>query len=245
MIKELNDDYHIIPAPPMEKFTTELYEIYVRSSGLQDVNALTKPFVHRLYETHKENADTYFLLREKHNVEIIKRSDEMVAFLADLFERNNIRTEIIPTSSIYAGTNLIFDSDSDISVLVDNCTESVGVISPILESAGFVFEKLVNPNEKRNAYYSFTQTIDNIEFEIKVRDRIDSKAIMGLHKHIEEKLTQTERIAITYAKYLFKKESKTSSETRAKMSYAIFKKLIYEMYFYYVDGGFMLELHYE
>lgn len=220
----------------------ELYNIYKCSQSLRQVNNNMYEILAKIMISAGDEADAYYQFREELNVDLIKKTDQLMSDLAIICASNSISAQILPTSSVYAGTNLINDSDSDISILVANCVLTYNKIHNMLENVGFKFVRYVGSNPL-NMYYLFSKQIDNDKFTIKLRSIAESKLIICLHNYLDTKLSKIEKIAITYGKYHYKKLSDQSTDNIDKLSYAIFTKMVYEMYFYYVDGGFMLELY--
>ena len=226
-------------------FATKLYVIYQEAKDIISVKKHMEPFISELFDVYQEPATKYFENRKEYNVKMMVIARAMVDKLTNLALEKNISAEFVMTSSLNADTNLIGDSDIDISMLISDCNDkNAETIGQFLASLGFEYKKLSNPAQQLNCYYSFIMVKNGIEFEIKVRDRIESQLVLQLHKYIEEKSTLVERMAITYGKYIFKNLSLNGTTEAEKLSYCLFKKLVYEMYFAEINGGFMLELHY-
>ncbi|XWV25878.1 putative orfan [Tupanvirus soda lake] len=226
-------------------YAQELFGLYQISKDIFSVRKNMKPFIKKLFEAHDKIAEEYFVAREDYNSKMLDIANRKINELTLCFVNCDIHTEFIMTSSLNAGTNLVGESDIDISMLVSKLDESaMHQITLQLEKMGFVYNKFVNPSQILNCYYSFSKIDGNVEFEIKVRDKENSATVLALHDYMENNLTNEERMAITYGKFLFKNLSKHSLIEVEKKSYAIFKKMVYEMYFAKIEGGFMLELHY-
>lgn len=234
-----------------EQFLVNLIWISENAKDLQSIKLHMHPFLQKIYKEAIDSVEYYFNEREKYNIGIIKQANGMMEKLKDLARKENFCAKFIMTSSVNAGINLVGDpkdnsenSDVDISMTVDWKEEHLSIYQNFLAKLGFVFKKLVNPSQPLNRYHSFILIENGIEYEVKVRDRIESQTVLKLHEHMEKNLTHVERAAITYGKLIFKIISKNGSSENEKIAYILFKKLVYEMYFADIEGGFILELHY-
>ena len=112
-------------------------------------------------------------------------------------------------------------------------------IVQILNKNKFYFNRIMNPHNLLNQYFSFEQPIKGIDFELKIRDYNTSKLIIKLHKFLDTKLTEKQITLLTYAKYLFKQFDKSESNLN---SYNTFKSILYNWAFSHIKGGFRLNL---
>lgn len=76
--------------------------------------------------------------------------------------------------SSYPNLNLINDYDIDIGIMIKNLDDKIyKKIKDMLLSFNYKEgEPYINPVNSTNRYYSFTNKIEDIEFEIKIRDLI-------------------------------------------------------------------------
>jgi hypothetical protein len=145
-----------------------------------------------------------------------------------------------------AKLNLIGESDIDIGLLVDGLNNADGSlnielfkqIKLVIESnTHFVFDSAFNEGNPCNRYYSFVKMVDDIEIELKVRDKMTSQTMLKLHNYLDNVLDDGSKVLITYAKFLLKRYEK---EHETNYSYKKFKQIIYEAGFSHVDGGFLM-----
>lgn len=194
-----------------------------------------------------DDAKKYFIKRDEYNENSLRIADEqLISINKELNNKiKNIKFDLIIMSSVKAQLNLIGESDIDIGCLVKDLNEvKLFTIAKELNIMGFKFDHTLNPFVKKNKYYAFTKLVDineneQIEIEVKVRDYQYSQVVVQLHDHLDNKLTEDERIILTYLKYIYKKQAK---ETGNKKNYKIFKTIIYNNYFYYVPGAFLLSV---
>ncbi|XWV24641.1 putative ORFan [Tupanvirus deep ocean] len=226
-------------------FAKELYELYHASTDVFLVKKNMKPFIQKLFDFYEINAREYFEKRKAYNSKMLEIANKEMHNLDSYFKEFNIGAEFVMTSSLNADINLVGDSDIDISMLVPVLDDLIMLqISTHLNKLGYTYQKIVNPSQVLNCYHSFNKNENDVEFEVKLRNKFNSRIVLELHKHMEQCLTTKERMAITYGKFLFKFLSKSGLLEEEKKSYAIFKKMVYEMYFAEIKGGFMLDLHY-
>lgn len=184
------------------------------------VKASMLPFMQKLHDLYAVEAEEYYLRREKYVDEkgLLQLAVQQKKHLEELFGDT---AECIITSSLYAGTNLINDSDIDITVLVD-------YVAPVHHALlkGFKFHGI------KNGYYSYGNQVDQVEIEVKLRERNPkSVAIMNLHNRLNN-IDLADKKIITYAKKLF----------YGTPCYTEFKILMYNMYFEGMDGCHMLQV---
>jgi hypothetical protein len=173
----------------------------------------------------------YIKLRNKENELVSSMAKKEMMYLSGL--DFCCKTSIHIMSSFNSGTNLIADSDIDFGLLVLNLTDKkCATIGKILEEKGYKFAKVFNPDNPKNTYTSYEKIVDGIEIEVKIRDHDFSQVMLMLHNYLDNTLTEHQRTMITYGKYLFK--------THEKRLYNLFKKLIYEYAFNYIEGGHLM-----
>lgn len=207
----------------MEQFVQELVEIHQNSSDNETVRKNMEPFLNKLELKYWEEAVDYYQKREEYNNSLAKLAEEKMGQLENLMKENGIQADIVNTSSLTAGLNLVNDSDIDITVLVDGLTPKLKEqFEKILDN--FTCQGMVH------GYYLFSQKTPDVEFEIKLRERDVAMPIIRLHQRMDQ-LTQKEKIIITYGKLLFHKTP----------LYYTFKMLVYNMYFADVEGCYMLD----
>jgi len=228
-----------------------LKSIYDNCLDLASINSAMTIFLFDLYSKFKTEADEYVEQRDKYNrdLNLSLATEAEISLIRQLLKENDIVGELIDTSSVRAQTSISGSSDIDISLLVDDVDvdETVQILTTRLQENGYNYQKLVNKQQPLNCYHSF-EAIRNIgdtkiEFELKLRSKTKSRAIMSLHQYINDNISITEKKTITYGKFIFKLLSVSGTNENEKLSYILFKKLVYEMYFYHIDGGFLLELH--
>jgi hypothetical protein len=199
-----------------------LESIYDECKDNKSVHDRMIPLLDNLLQTCNDAARAYYMYRETYNVQLLKTASDEVKRLSECFELGNVVARIVITSSLNGGTNLIGLSDIDITVLVD--INELDCIRGILKNIGYVdFGEL-------HGYHSFRCNIQQIEFEVKVREP-DTRglAIIALHETLN-KLDMNAKMAITYGKVLF----------AGTPYYHKFKMLVYNAYFYGIEGAFML-----
>jgi hypothetical protein len=206
-------------------------------------------FMKIVYEYEKyiiEEATKYYHERNKQNEKLYEIVNEAKTILTDAFI-NMKDIEIHLMSSIGAKLNLMNESDIDFGCLVKDLDEvKLFEVGKILNENGFIMDHITNPLVPHNKYYSFVRFFpvrdsdESIEVESKVRDMSYSQTILKLHHILDNDLSEKDRILITYIKYLLKINGKNNSSI--KKYYNIFKAMLYNYYFYYVDGGFLLKI---
>lgn len=207
----------------METLVLELEEIYKKSNDNKSVKENMKLFMEQLETKDIDKALEYFQKREKNNEHLLILANNKVGMIKKLLEENGIQGEVILTSSLNAGTNLIGDSDIDITILVDGCTNEVTeCVEKLLVEFKYCGVK--------NDYYLFQQKTPEVEYEVKLREKKPAMVIMQLH-HILNNLSVNEKIVITYGKLLFHQTD----------HYNMFKILMYNMYFADVLGCYLLK----
>ena len=118
-------------------------------------------------------------------------------------------------------------------------------IVKILYENGYSFDHICDYNNIERRYFSFSKVVkdengENVEFEVKIRDYEFSKLMLALHKYLDEVLSYEEQTFITFGKFLCKKLDKDKRDVYGVKShnYYIFKKIITESAFSYVEGAF-------
>ena len=224
-------------------FAVAFMMVYKTATVLPKVKIQVKILLEELYKNYEIPANKYYDERITHNRIMMKSGEDMIESLRQFSRENKIDASFVMTSSLNADTNLIDDSDIDISMVVQDLDEEkINNMSELLLKFGFKYNKIVNPTRQKSLYHSFCLIKDGIEFELKLRDKTNSQAILKLHEHMETKIPINDKKAITYGKLIFKKLSKTTKEKELEDIYKVFKKLVYEMYFADIAGGFMFDL---
>lgn len=225
------------------KYMNDLMSIYKSSKNLQDVKSKMLVFLNKFYNTYKKEAAHYYNERINYNIHMMELGNKMMEYMKEIFTNNNIKAELVMTSSLNANINIMNESDIDISVIIDNLNESkINFITDLLLDYGYKYIKLVNPLQKNNNYYLYLMTIDGVTYELKIRNKVDSGIILQLHEHMENNMSLKSKMTITYGKLIFRNILKKARNVDEKNAYKIFKKLVYEMYFADIEGGFMFDL---
>lgn len=207
------------------------------STGLKYINNYYYNILLPSLDKYSIAACSYAELRDKSNARV-----ENVSLIAinELKKEFGEFVEFIITSSFRSGLNLIDESDIDISATVDSLNDDkLQMISQRLIKLGYKYTYIINANEPRSLYYAFSKWVDGIEIEVKVRDMINSSAIIKLHKYLDSQITILEKALLTYGKLKLKALSKLGDDN---LGYKCLKKIIYEAYFFYIKEGFMLQL---
>lgn len=233
------------------QFAKQLSTIYQTNRNLFAINAAMTFFLEDIHNAFSLEIHAYSELRDEYNTEhqLAEIALKEITTIKQLLSSNNLNVTVIDTSSIKAGTSIICNSDIDLSILIDDIsTSSKPLYDELLTTLGYTYSHLVNPNQPRNCYHSYTSTrcynTVQIEFEIKLRNKIESQTILELHRYIEYDVPQLVKKIVTFGKYMFMILSTMPNNHQSeKISYALFKKLVYEMFFCNVSGGFLLEAH--
>jgi len=171
--------------------------------------------INECIENHYNDAHKYIQNRNKVKPKLLQIQEKVMNKITPTLPNDWI---MIPSSSFSSDTFLEKDSDIDFTITISNMTiNDVSSATSILESNGFKFKEEKCPGKKDN-YYVFSAYIDDIEIEIKVRDRHNAKRILIIHDYIDNKYDNKMKPYITYLKYLLKDTS----------SYTLLKYLIYE-----------------
>lgn len=207
----------------MESLSEELIQIHERSLNNELAQKNMEPFLKKIDDNFRQLAISYHQKRIKYNSLLLLLANEKIKQLEKIFIDHKINAEIIDTSSLRSGINLINDSDIDITILVNDCT---------VEMKGHIEKLLIDYEYQRfvNGYYLFSQKVDNVEFEIKLREHKPALPIIDLH-HKMNNLPEREKIIITYGKFLFHNTK----------YYNMFKMLVYNMYFVGIKGAYLLQ----
>lgn len=196
-----------------------------------------------LLEKYSEPAKEYYQKREEFSNKIVDPVNEKVkAILLGVKKEYEIKFndsfDYQVASSYSAKMNLIGESDIDYFILFKPLTDERSIkISQILTKYGFEFEKTMNPNMKHNTYYVFSNVIDNVEVEFKVRDYYYTKNVIRLHDYIDNKLDQNLKVLLTFAKYQLKLKSK---EDKTFKGYNMFKTILYNYCFKDIEDAFYI-----
>ena len=92
------------------------------------------------------------------------------------------------------------DSDIDITISVKNSKEQEEVGKELL-FIGYKLTNIYDENEGSNMkWHSYHNYINNIEIEIKVRDKIIVKRVLIAHKGIMNDLTPLQKLKVSYIK---------------------------------------------
>jgi len=209
---------------------------------LKYININFKKVVNKYYESFKIDARKYYNERNKYNKAIFNIAKKSMNELKNAFKNEEIKKHINfeIMSSFNAKLNLIGESDIDIGCLEKNLDESkLFQIISVLEKLGYTHTYILNPQSINNKYYAFSKFVkinskDKIEVEVKIRDYDYSLPVLELHNYLDNKLTDKERISYTFLKSVLKNHSKEY--------YNMLKTMIFNTYFYYVKGGFVLNL---
>ena len=123
---------------------------------------------------------------------------EIVQMFSDIkFKNLNIQ----PASSFSSRTNLPKESDIDIVFSLDNFFSENIKINKILCLHGYKFKQIMclkSPEE----YHVFGKFIDDIEIEVKVRERTPCTYILEIHKYMDNIFPSDMKPFITYLKFL-------------------------------------------
>lgn len=212
---------------------------YTDIIGLEMINTymLTKLYPELL--RFRLEAEEYAILRNNTNDIILKIANDTLEFLKCKFS-DTPETSLHIMSSINAGVNLIGESDIDIGILVTDLDEvKLEIINKKLAEFGWKYSHTINPELDEKKYHCFTNIINGIEVEIKVRDNKNSLPVLRLHEYMDTRMTSEQRTIFTYAKLKFKELSKIQNN---KQTYMLFKKILHETFFYYIDGGYLFDI---
>lgn len=136
----------------------------------------------------------YYAQCEEHNAKIMSIAQTEYARLQQHLD--NPRCTVIPMSSLYAGTSVIGVSDVDFGIVIKNMTDQdVEIASSLIVPLGYTFTKKIYD------YHCFTQTIDGIEFELKVRDYDTSLHVIKLHHYLDNHMCLTQKKQYTFIKH--------------------------------------------
>ena len=123
--------------------------------------------------------------------------------------------EITPSSSFSANIYLMNDSDIDFTILINNMDKNIQLkdIEVMMNKNGYYFREEKSKGNKDH-YYVFEPQDgtgkmikkDDIEIELKFRDKEAAKRIMAIHQYIDRKDTELDHFKpyITYLKYILK-----------------------------------------
>lgn len=181
------------------------------------LNGIIKSFREILNKYSDKTASLYVKKR--------KPEDKKLKIIQEKIRKETINflgiKDIIPVSSFTAGTNLIGISDLDYAVLVDEINENILLkYSNLFGMNGYVFKEIRQPNAI-GVHYVFEKYIDNVEIEMKLRDKkYFLSTINPMHLYIDKKISKKDKETITWIKYNLKEKSKEG--------YKAFKALYYE-----------------
>jgi hypothetical protein len=233
------------------ELNTELESIYnntnFKNNSINDeITNLVNRFnstILPLLENKLEEAEKYYKEREEYSEKKVDPVNEQVKILMKKMKEEykdefNDEYTYSVASSYSAKMNLIGESDIDYFILFKPLTtEKIIRISQLLERYNFKFDKARNLDKVDNVYYIYSQIIDDIEVEVKVRDLYYSRSVVALHDYIDNKLDKDTKILLTYAKYQLKLKSKQDKLFRG---YDYFKTLFYNYCFKDIDDSFYI-----
>lgn len=244
-VSDLNENF-------VENLTTELDNIYsnIKAKNKNISEEITKIYklfnknVVPLLEKEQKAVSAYYARREEYSVKVVDLVNEKVKkILQEISEEykkiynDSFTTQV--ASSYSAKMNLIGESDIDYFILFNNLTQERLInISQLFNKYNFKFDKVGgNVKTVNNVYYIFSNVIDDVEVEFKVRDINISKAVIDLHQFIDNKLDKNLKILLTYAKYQLKIKSKLD---KSFQGYNYFKTLFYNYCFKGIKNAFLI-----
>lgn len=218
-------DKFVIDNSIMDDLVADLLRIEKNSPNNETIGKNMKPFLNKLEEKFGQQMMEYYEKRKEYNKNLMQFALEKIKFLEKIFEKK-IQAEFVLSDSLKSGINLMYESDIDITMIVDDYTsEFVENTKSILTNIGFKYRGLIND------YHLFYQKIPEVELEIKLR-KCDqkTKSIIQLHNLMEE-LSDREKMIITFGKLIF----------HGTPYYNTFKMQIYNMYFVRIPGYHILK----
>ena len=122
------------------------------------------------------------------------------------------------------GVPNLSNSDIDITIAVKNSKEQNEVGKELL-SLGYKLTHIYNEHKpSRMKWHSFHKYINNIEIEIKVRDKKIVKRVLIAHRGIKDDLTPLQKLKISYIKFILSHGDKRTYKTFKYIVYgAMFK----------------------
>ena len=179
--------------------------------------------IRHIKDNFEKEAKDYYKIRSKQDPRLTKIQSIAIKQLRNEIKYDdclkNIKFSIIPISSFSAKTNLIGESDLDIGILVSNINEDKAVcISNILGRIKYILSDIRNKNSPSKKHWVFQKYINNVEIECKLRDKEGFNEILKMHEYTDKKMSRSDKIYTTYAKYLLKKYSRKHYE-QFKMIY--------------------------
>lgn len=172
-------------------------------------------------KNYKQQAEKYYQKRTSLDKKLKKIQDNAIKEVNNCMKKtiNNIDYEILPASSFSAKTNLIHESDIDFAFLIKNMTkEPIIIAANILGLCGYKFKEIRNIENPKLIHYVFEKYIDNVEIEMKVRDKDGFTELYNIHNYLDNIMDKKTKMLITYLKHLLQKD---------KVIYAKFKMIYY------------------
>jgi hypothetical protein len=165
----------------------------------------------------KTNIKKYIEKRNKQNKKLEKIQLSTKKFIEKLLPD----AIVLPASSFSAKTNLVGESDIDFNVLFDKLNiNDLIKISNICGANGFEFTEIRSIHDK-GIHYVFQKFIDNVEIELKVREKEYYMKIHNkMHNYLDNIMSTENKNTITWIKHNLKKIS--------KKTYSDFKAIYYE-----------------
>lgn len=163
-------------------------------------------------EKYTTEADLYWTKRNEACKHLASVKDSVELELSTLLPEFSV----VLMSSYGAKMHLTDNSDIDFGILVESLTDDVALNCRIrLESVGYKFNSVINN------YYSHTKFVDQVEIEVKVRDKQMSMQIVKLHECLDSLDVHTQKL-LTYAK---------SQTINDPPTYKLLKSMIYSAYY--------------
>jgi hypothetical protein len=238
-ISETNDEIKLA----IHRIVNEGHSIKNDTDALQFMKNEMDNTLMPMMRQFNEEAAIFRIERDQQNVPIEELARQEIAKLCELFGGDN-RVSIKHMSSFFARLNLPGESDVDIGLCINGFNDEKGEIDKeyyekivnMLNGLKYEHSHDFNPEDPSNRYFSFEQIIDDIEFEVKVRDYETTLVFLRLHDQLDNHLTEEQITLYTYMKYLL------SRDKNDKTTYKYFKKILYESAFCGVEGAFVFPM---
>ena len=175
------------------------------------ISIVSNDYIHLIDDFIEQRNKTKYIM-ETTQQQIIELFDELFIFTD---------YHVIPTSSFSSDMYISNeDSDIDFTIFVKNMSIfDVFVIDDLLKKNGFIFveEKFIGKPEH---YYIYTKKVNNIDIEIKIRDKDKSDYIYNVHRFLDNFYPIEKKKPLTYLKKIIKEKDINI--------YNMLKYLIYE-----------------
>ena len=180
-----------------------LKEHHTTRERLEGASATLRKMILVCRENFEKESTEYYEKRSEQDLHLAQIQDEAILTLCEILSDFTDK-KIQPTSSFSSRTNLLFQSDIDITVAfgeLNNNEEKLGQIFFKLATNEFTFKQTLC-KELKERYHVFSKYIRGTEIEVKIREESPCSYIMKIHNYVDNHYPADLKKYFTYIKFL-------------------------------------------